>query len=144
MFDTRNDYQLNFMFLFMEKKILHKFQSFAHTTRKTKRNLQKFRNIHSNSSTSPSHRHEGLNNKNQTSPPESSGNKPGRASDLCYRTFFLRGKLIAKASRLHSDLNNQNTKENEKQAKTHQCYSSEPVYSPQDKLLQREFFFQQK
>jgi hypothetical protein len=38
-------------------------------------------------------------------------------------------------------LNNQNTKENEKQAKTHQCYSSEPVYSPQDKLLQREFFF---
>ncbi len=30
-------------------------------------------------------------------------------------------------------------KENEKQAKTLQCYSSEPVYSPQDKLLKRNF-----
>ncbi len=33
-------------------------------------------------------------------------------------------------------------KENEKQAKTLQCYSSEPVYSPQDKLLERKIFLQ--
>jgi hypothetical protein len=38
-------------------------------------------------------------------------------------------------------LNNQNTKNSEKQAKTLQCYSSEPVYSPQDKLLHRKFLF---
>jgi hypothetical protein len=41
-------------------------------------------------------------------------------------------------------LNNQNTKKIEKQAKTLQCYSSEPVYSPQDKLLQRKFLSQKK
>jgi hypothetical protein len=41
-------------------------------------------------------------------------------------------------------LNNQNTKKIEKQAKTLQCYSSEPVYSPQDKLLQRKFLSQTK
>ena len=34
--------------------------------------------------------------------------------------------------------------EKEKQAKTLQYYSSEPVYSPRDKLLKRKFFFQQK
>ena len=31
-------------------------------------------------------------------------------------------------------------KQNRKQANTLQCYSSEPVYSPQDRLLQRIFF----
>ena len=34
--------------------------------------------------------------------------------------------------------------EKEKQANTLQCYSSEPVYSPTNKLLKRKFFFQQK
>ena len=83
-------------------------------------------------------------------------NKPIEASDPYYRTFFYemqptiapkhatnpcQGKVDNCSSCLHSDLNNQNTKENEKQAKTHQCYSSEPVYSPQDKLLHRKFLF---
>ena len=34
MFDTGNDYYLKFLFEFLEKKILHKFHSFAHMTRK--------------------------------------------------------------------------------------------------------------
>jgi hypothetical protein len=127
------------LFLFLETKTLHKISLVCpYEKKKPKRNLQKFRNIHSNSSTSPSHRHEGFGEiykkfrnihsnsstspshrhegfgeiyknfaiftvtvplvlptgtkdsrtKSQTSPPESSGNKPGRASDLCYRTFF--------------------------------------------------------
>jgi hypothetical protein len=141
MSNTGNYYYLNFCFLFLETKTLHKISLVCpyEKKKKPKRNLQKFRNIHSNSSTSPSHRHEGFgeiyknfaiftvtvplvlptgtkesekftkfrnihsnsstspshrhegfNNKSQTSPPESSGNKPGRASDLYYRTFFLR------------------------------------------------------
>ena len=120
MFDTRNDYYLNFCFYFWKRKsctnfnhlpirqekrkeIYRNFAIFTVTVplvlptgTKDSEKFTKFRNIHSNSSTSPSHRHEGFNNISQTSPPESSGNKPGRASDLCYRTFFLRGKLIAR------------------------------------------------
>jgi len=120
MFDTRNDYYLNFCFYFWKRKsctnfnhlpirqekrkeIYRNFAIFTVTVplvlptgTKDSEKFTKFRNIHSNDSTSPSHRHEGLNNKNQTSPPESSGNKPGRASDLYYRTFFLRGKLTAR------------------------------------------------
>jgi len=84
MFDTRNDYYLNFCFYFWKRKsctnfnhlpirqekrkeIYRNFAIFTVTVplvlptgTKDSEKFTKFRNIHSNSSTSPSHRHEGF------------------------------------------------------------------------------------